>query len=197
MKFTKRLFAVILTMALALGLAMPAMATVNWNEYNFNKHPENKTINHGDSFTLSVDVKVPVGATVEYQWYYRSYLSETGLIENATSHELSLAPDSPYYPGSKKIGGTWGEYRCQIIAYEIGNEDNSRTINSNYARVTRTRTFGEKIYDITVKPFEIAAGYVAASFALSWGTILPLTPLLFLGALIYGFVKEFIGLFKA
>lgn len=198
MKIPKRILAVILAMVLALGLAMPTMAAVNWNEFNFNKHPESMTIENGDSFMLSVEVNVPDGVVVEYQLYYRSYLSETGLIENATSPELHLERDDPFYPGSKELGDYWVEYRCQITAYEKDNDGNiisPHKLDSNYARVTRTRTFGEKLYDITLKPFETAIGYVAASLALSWGIALPLAPLLFLGALIYGFFKEFIGLF--
>jgi hypothetical protein len=195
MKFTKRMLAAFLTFARALGLALPTMAAVDWNQFNFNKHPENKTINHGDGFTLCVDVNEPDGATVEYQWYYRSYLSDTGLIENATSRELYLEPDSPYYPGSSKLGGTWAEYQCEITAYEKDNEGDSHIVRSIYARVTRTRTFQEKLYSVTLEPWTQAFGYAATSFALSWVTLLPVIPILFLGALIYFYGKNFIALF--
>jgi len=204
MKFAKRMLATLLTFALALSLALPTMAAVNWNEFRIVKKTLDLDINHGERFTLSVEVNVPDGVEeVEYQWEYRSYLSATGLIENATSPELTIEADSPYYPGSNKLGsgkhgGTWAEYRCQVTAYEKDNGGNiisSRVITSNYVRVTRTRTFQEKLYSVILEPWARAFGGLAVYLSLSWFTLLPVSPVLFLGLLIYYYGKNFIALF--
>jgi len=60
MKLTKRLFAVLLTFALVLGFALPAMAAVKWSEFRITKQPQSQTIKHGESFTLSVEMNAPL-----------------------------------------------------------------------------------------------------------------------------------------
>jgi hypothetical protein len=97
MKHTKRMLTMVLTFALAFSLAAPAFAAVNWDEFQITERPKNIAIPYGDSFTLGVEVKVPDGVSVEYQW--RTYSAGAGHtpIENATSYELRLGPSDPYY----------------------------------------------------------------------------------------------------
>ena len=192
MKFTKRMLAVVLTVALALSLALPAMATVNWNEFRITKQPQNLTIKYRDSFTLSVEVNVPAGVEVEYQWY-RNY---GDLIEGATAAELHLGPDNSNYPENSSRG-TWARYRCRVSAYEKdsgGNIISMQTLESEFAYVTTTTSMG-KLYSVTLEPWANAFTATVATLTLTWFVLLPVSPLIYLVFLIGYFGKNFIALF--
>jgi len=186
MKFTKRILAAFLTLALALSLALPAMAAVNWSDFRITKQPQNLTIKHGDSFTLSVKVNVPDGVEVEYQWYGGS-----NRIKNATASELYLGPDDQYYPDDYSLGGASSSFFCEITAYDEDNSGDKRTIWSDTAHVTTKRTISGKLLDVTIAPFGYAFSAIMAA-----PVFIPIFPLAYLGFLVYFFVQGFIGLFS-
>ena len=195
MKHTKRLLAVLLTLALALALALPAMAAVNWNEFRIISHPQDITIRHGESFTLSVEVNVPEGVEVEFQWYR----SSSTPIEGATSSELHLSPSDQFYPEVSALGGSTATYMIRITAHEKDDDGNiisSRTLASRHVTVTTERTFWGRLYGVTLEPFVLA--FVATFVQIVWtfGLLIPLSPLIYLGWLIYGFGLGFAELFR-
>jgi len=194
MKFTKRILAVFLTLALALGLALPTMAAVNWDEFRITKQPQNLTIKHGDSFTLNVEVNVPDGVEVEYQWH------RLLPIAGATASELEIGSDDTFlYPNAN--GSEY--YFCKITAYEKdadGTTLASKTLTSDRACVTAQRvdppkTFWDKINGITWEPFVDAFSLSLMNIVLSYGLLLPVSPILFLVYLIISFIQGFRGLF--
>ena len=194
----KKLLAALLVLVLALSLALPAMAAVNWNEFRITKEPRDITIKYGDSFTLSVEVRVPEGVEAEYEWY------SDGKIENATAPELRLGPYDPKYPEYTRLGGdstNWGgattRYRCEITAYEkdeAGNIVSSRSLSA-YARVSTERTFLGILFNLAIVPFEYAFGTALASSMLTLGLLLPVSPVIFLFGLVFGFFNELRMLF--
>jgi len=188
-KFTKRILAALLTLTLALSLALPTMAAVNWDDFRIAKQPQGLTIKEGESFTLSVEVNVPDGVEVAYQWSI-----STKRIENATTPELHLGPDDPYYPENSPLGGASTDYICDITAYEKdggGNVISKRYLISDRVRVTTERSFWGKLLDVTIAPF----GY-AFSAVIVAPVFIPIFPLAYLGFLIYFYVQGFMGLFS-
>ena len=196
MKHTKRILAVLLTLVLALGLAMPAMAAVNWNEFRITRQPQNQTIRYGDSFTLSVEVNVPEGVVVSFQWQ----LADGGVlpVETANSAELQLSPGDPGYP-AQNFSGT---FRCVITAYEKdddGNVISDKTLTSETVRVMVTtegeieRSFWERVYSVTIWPFVYATMFTLYGIMLSMGLLIPLAPFYFLFFLVDGFIEGIRG----
>jgi len=195
MKFTKRILAVLLTLTLALGLALPTMAAVNWNQFMFTKRQQDITIKYGDSFTLSVEVNVPAGVDVEYQWYHVP--SGEVLIENATTNELRLGPESSIYPQNERLGGAFARYRCRVTANEkdaLGNVISKKDLD-NTVIVRTERTLSGKLYDLFIAPFGYAFGSAVGIISMSYGLLLPVSPIVFLVGLIFGFIQGFRGLF--
>jgi len=189
MKFTKRMLAMVLTFALALSLALPAMAAVDWNDFRITKQPQNLTIKQGESFTLSVEVNVPVGVEVEYQWWRGSTP-----IENATSVQLHLVPDDPMYPPIGRLGGGEVRYECIITAYEkdsVGAVITTRNLRSDSIRVRMERSTWGKILDVTIAPF----GYAFTLTMLSPAMIL-IFPFAYIYFLILSYVEGFKALFS-
>jgi len=190
MKHIKRILAALLTLALALSLALPAMAAVNWDELRITGQPPKKQlIQHGDSFTLSVEVNEPAGLEVAYQWY-RDYSS---MIDGATGPELNLGSDNSHYPEYHFLGGMWERYECRITAYEKDDEGNivsSRSLRSDSATVSTKLTLLGRLYGITLAPFGLA--FTGPILMLPLAFIYPIS---FLGFLIYGYIEGFIGLF--
>jgi hypothetical protein len=188
----KKLLATLLTLALALSLALPAMAAVNWDEFRITKQPQDLTIKHGDSFTLSVEVNVPDGVhEVTYQWYNKSL----NPIENATSSELHFRPDDSYYPTDSRLGGSQAEFQVWITAY-IKNADDVvvvvRRILSNTVSVQTERTALGKFLDVTIAPFGYAFSSVIATAPVS----VPLFPLAYLYWLVLAYISGFRALFS-
>ena len=205
MKLTKRILSIALALVLVLGLAMPAVfaqevepqSTVNWDEFMFSKRPQNITIRQGDSFTLSAEVRVPNGvAEVTYQWYYFSGTSRR--IEGATTHELRLGPDSPFYPQYERLGGASAIFIVGITAYEKdggGDVVSSRTLQAS-AIVSTERTSLGRLYDLTIMPFVQGFGAVVALTSMTMGLLLPFAQIIFIGGLIFAYIQSFIGLFR-
>ena len=190
MKFTKRMLAVTLTLALALSLALPAAAAVDWNDFRITKQPQNLTIKYGESFMLSVEVNVPAGVEVEYQWYTGSSSKITG----ATTSEMHLGPNDHFYPENYRYGGASTDFICEITAYEKdggGNVVSTRFRRSDMVYVSTKRTSLGKLIDVTIGPF----GYAFTAVVVSPAFIF-IFPLAYLGFLIYFYGKGFVGLFS-
>ena len=203
MNFTKRMLAVFLAFALELTFTWPALAeeetpaeepsasTVNWDNFYITAQPQDLTITHGESFTLSAAVNVPAGVEVEYQWYRRS----SDPIEGATASELHLGPDDPHYPLNDSIlGGLSADYQIQISAFEKDAANNvipEKRLKSDWVRVETKRTILGKLFDITIAPF----GYALTAVLL----MLPLAfifPISYPAAVIYFFIQGFKNLFS-
>jgi len=189
MKHTKKLLALLLVLLLAFGLAMPATAAVNWDEFKITKQPQGLTIKEGESFTLSVEVNVPAGLEVEYQWRRGSTF-----IKNATSPQLHLSPDHPMYPPDGRLGGVEVSYDCWITAYEkdnVGIVLKTDRIWTDIARVKTERSTWGKILDVTIAPF----GYAFTLTMLSPAMIL-IFPFAYIYFLILSYVEGFRALFS-
>jgi len=196
MKKAKRILSALLTLALALALALtlalPAAAAVNWDDFRITKQPQNLTIKSGDSFTLSVEVNVPAGVVVEYQWRFIPGGREP--IEGATGSELSLAPGDRYYPSQDGLDDVRVGYECVINAYEKdsgGNIISSRNKWSDTAYVSLERKALRKLLDVTIAPFGYAFTMVVSSPALAL-----IFPISYLGCLIYSYIIGFRALFS-
>jgi hypothetical protein len=200
MKFTKRILAALLTLTLALSLALPAAAD-NWSDFRITKQPQSKTIKYGDSFTLSVEVSFPAGVEVEYQWYRWTKDGSAYPITGATEISLLCGANDFDYP----YKNDFYDYHCEIAAHEKdagGNELSSEKRTSDRVRVTTNyveekaeKTFWDKAFDITLAPFGIAGGMTLVAITISFGLAIPFVPFIFLYYLIEGFVIGFRGLF--
>jgi len=199
MKFTNRILATLLTLALALSFVLPTMAAVNWDEFKITKSPQNLTITNGDSFTLSVEVNVPDGVEVAYQWYTYTDGIDSGSmkpIEGATFPELHVSPSDPFYAQQAVYEkNVKTRYSCKVTAYETVDASNTKNQWSNDAIVIIKRTALGKLYDLTISPFVYAFGGTVGLMGMSAFVLIPVSPLIFLGFLIYGFFQGFIGLF--
>jgi len=191
MKHTKKLLALLLTLALALPFALPATAAVDWNEFKITKQPQDPRITHGEILTLSVEVIVPDGVEVEYQW--RHFGVD---IENSNAPEIHIAPDNPSYP---RWAGSEDSYRCWITAYEKdggGNVISSQTLKTNSVTVITRKTTAGKISGITWEPFVLAFNGTVVTLTWSFGLLFPVSPLIFIGFLIYNYFQGFRALFS-
>jgi hypothetical protein len=169
MKFTKRILAALLTLALALTLTLPAAAAVNWDDFRITTQPQSQTIIHGDSFTLSVEVEAPAGVEVEYQWYLRTRGGGSKPIEGATAKDFYCSSTYIEYP----YVNNYDEYYCEISGYEKDTDGtvlSSKVLTSGRARVDAERevkklTFWGKIWEtikgiIFVPVFELTMVFI-------------------------------------
>jgi len=208
MKRTKHVFAALLAFALALSFALPAMATVDWEDFHITQQPQSLTTKYGKSVTLRVEVNVPTDVEVEYQWYYHA--SQWVPIANANASELYVSPGdtyerNPYYPMYNPLSENARALYCEITAYEKdadGTVISSQTLESAVAIVTTERQFLGDLVIAIAGPFMDAfrrTGYVIEASIWYFTLITPLLllafPLIYLGFLIYGAIESFIELF--
>ena len=119
MKHAKKLLALLLACVMAFGLGVSALAEEPLPQII--TQPRDQTITNGDSFTLSIEMVVPAGWAVEYQWvvvYYNAYGEiRAEEIQGATQPILRLSPGDafypPYPPEAKRYGSSLN-YRCDI-----------------------------------------------------------------------------------
>lgn len=173
MKHIKRCVALCLALTLTFCLALPAMAAVNWEDFDWEDieitvEPQTLYVPRGESFTLSAQVNLPAGVErVTYQWHRGSglgaYDGYAALIEGATSATLTLSPGDPDYPSFSNQASTYfranGAYRlfqpytCEVTAYD--SDGNCKTI-WNSAELEVEGSFWVKLYGVTLEPFVYA-----------------------------------------
>ena len=90
MKYTKKLLALLLVLVMALGLGITAMADPSDVPHVIPPTQPTPKVTTGDSFTLSVDMYIPDGWTVEYQWQEYTSAGYTD-IPGAAERTLLLA----------------------------------------------------------------------------------------------------------
>jgi len=116
MKNTKKLLALLLVLLLDFGLALPAMAAVNWDEFYIITEPQGKTVPYGLDITLSVEVNIPAGVKVTYQWF--SNRGGAG-FPVSTRPVMQLSPSDFGYPrSSQPYYEASDSYYCKITAVE-------------------------------------------------------------------------------
>jgi len=195
MKQFKRLLALGLAFALAIGLALPAMAVVNWDDFRITKQPQNLTIQKGESFTLGVEVTIPDGVEVGYEWYGAG----ARRIADKTDPVLQIGPSDSAYPSDYTNRAAETSYRCKITAYEkdsTGETIESKMLYSETVSVTvEDNSFQGKLYSVIVGPFQVAGGITLTYIMLSFGLVIPISPLIFLFFLIRAFFESVGGLF--
>ncbi len=197
MKNTKRILSVFLSIILALGAfslnafaeEMPA-SNVDWSEFYITAQPKRSTvIDYGESFTLSVEVHIPVGVEVAYQWYpyYEGYVEK---VEGFTAQTVTIDKDNPYYPRFSLFGLQKSGFFCEITGMEKdenGNVISIRSINSESAIVkTQMSVLSEALY-VMIQPWEVALNAVLLVTGMSYGAAIPFTPLIFIAGLFLGF----------
>jgi len=70
MRHTKALLSLLLTLALAFSLALPALADEPDPAMPvIAKQPQSVTVKSGESFTLTVEAEIASGGEIGYQWY--------------------------------------------------------------------------------------------------------------------------------
>jgi len=108
----KKTLALLLTLILALGLGVPAMAAPG---FSIVAQPQDITINFGESFTLSVEAEVPAGGGATYQWR-RVGGSWNFTIPGATGPALRLSYGDQAYPDAFPRNDSYApaSYECVI-----------------------------------------------------------------------------------
>jgi len=172
MKFTKRLLAVLLTLALALALAVPAFAAVDWDDFYIITQP----VRSGEGwYTLSVEVNVPDGVDVEYQWYCYGRA-----VKGATESIFVCSPND--YPGGVIAADSF-TYTCSITGYEKDGDEivSEKTLTSHGVVVRFEVTKWQSLLRLLVLPLK---GGVAAAM----GGFFLFSPLYFLIGYIFMFI---------
>ncbi|MCL2300738.1 MAG: hypothetical protein FWC27_11420 [Firmicutes bacterium] len=126
MKHAKKLLALLLAFVMAVGLGVSVLAEEPLPDII--TQPRSQTITNGDSFTLSVEMYVPAGWAVEYQWVVVSYGVYEEIraeeIQGATQQSLRLSPGDPFYPPYPPEAKRYGSslyYRCNIRTVRNGD----------------------------------------------------------------------------
>ena len=165
----KKAISVLLAMILALGLGTLAMAeqaeetpaaqsSVNWDDFYIVKQPENMTVNYGEDLVFSVEVNVPAGVEVTYQWYESWY----GLVYDATDSVYSFWDFDSFYgfniPMHPLNMQGKREYYCVIAGAEkdeSGNVISSRSLESAkaLALANHWKSAGWLVLEFFASPF--------------------------------------------
>lgn len=124
MKHLRKSLAAVLALLLAFGVGAAAA------EAEISEEPDvpyvlyvqgYPPLTEGSGFTLriSVELYIPEGWTVEYQWQERKNTGDAD-IPGATERTLTLSPGDTGYPqrpaGSKRWWDYWYSYQCLITA---------------------------------------------------------------------------------
>jgi len=107
----KKILALLLTLIMALGLGVPAMAA----DFRIAAQPQNQTINFGESFTLGVEAEIPAGKSAAYQWW-RVGGTWNYSIPGATGPALSLSYGDNAYPDAFPRNDSYApaSYHCVV-----------------------------------------------------------------------------------
>ena len=132
----------------------------NWEDFYFiTDLPQDLYVKRNKSFTLSVEVNIPDGVEVTYQWYVgvdRTYVP----IEGATASTLQLGPDDDSYPKAEnphsqivEAGSRQSYFYCEITAIDSVDRQ-SETRYTRQATITVRGSFWERLSSVTVGPFK-------------------------------------------
>ena len=191
MKHTKRLLAMASALALALTLALPAMAAVNWDDFTIitEPPPERQYVKRGESFTLSVEVNIPEGVEVTYQWY--AYVTPSDRpIAGATAPSLQLGPSDAFYPNMWGIAGSrFCFYTCWITATDNISGQTKKLSSWPSTTVRVEGNFFEKLYSVTLEPLVFGFSRMGDYFGFGG-------PFALLFGLPYDVIQRYINSFK-
>jgi hypothetical protein len=201
MKRTKKPLALLLTLALAFSLALPAMA-ISYQDITITG-PEGP-VPFGEAFTLRVEADLPAGMEiVSYQW--QGWIDDWWQpLEGATASTLRVTSGDAYYPKASKPYESTGkkDFDCIITFVEKdagGNVIDTISIESNYVKVQvgpeRDRNFWETVWeDYFLEPF--GGGLATAMIVTFWsgGFLIILAPVAFLVGWIGTFFSQLFGL---
>jgi len=134
----KKLFSLLLALALAAGLATPAMAAGE-DVPVITVQPQNVHAVPGEQFTISVEAYIPNGDTVGYWWMDARTNSNLGNL----GPELTRTAGDPVR----------GEYYCRVYnATKDFTPQTARSVNSDRATVSHTPLTAEETPVITAQP---------------------------------------------
>jgi len=158
------MLALLLTLALALSIALPAMAVEPLNVIS--QPPRTVYVKRGESFTLTVEVEIPEGVDeVTYQWYYFGSVKVAG----ATSNTLLLSPDDAEYPKRQfyysVTGANSESYTCRIAAIDTeSGKEYGRWVSD--IKVHVEGSFRDKLYSVTLEPLVASHNEIFGAFPL-------------------------------
>jgi len=173
MKTIRCALAVLFSLMLALGLALPAMAA---NAAAITEQPQDVTVRPGESFTLRFEIGDD-GQSHYFHWYcmadgqLRRYWGEDTATSSALTIEVKGDPyqetphDPPHFPHPKNIfSGSSLEYYC-IVDEGLAGEARSRA-----ATVTVKPGFTDFLFRLfsgfMIFPFGIFVNLITGPFAL-------------------------------
>jgi len=207
MKHTKKLLAALLSLILVLSLVAPVMAeeiyaapanvvslAVNWDDfYIISQSPDELTVPFKSDFTLGVEVNIPAGAEVTYQWEYVIYGNLSSFrMENATEPVFHCSPGDVCYPtapAARPYKEKSKDFFCTITAVE-------KDVNGNVVDTARLVTRGITVTvlperDTTprevfmdrwiIGPFWQTIGFCIGTYGLA----IPIAPIIWLYLLIF------------
>ena len=172
MKHVKKLLALLLAIIMAFGIGVSALAEEPLPQII--TQPRDQTITNGDSFTLSIEMVVPAGWAVEYQWvvvYYNAYGEiRAEEIPGATQPSLRLSPGGafypPYPPEAKRYGSSLN-YRCNIT---VRHGDGAvLKPDSHPASIGLKPTLGWRIVGFLLSAFEFLTFPFRATYYIFFG----------------------------
>ncbi len=192
MKRLRKIMSVLLAFALVAAVLVPTAlaegaqndAAVKWDEFYIKSQTEeNIKIDTDEPFELYVEVNVPEGAEISYQWY-----TSNGLWNKCEGFVDAVADFSD--TANKAYPKSDTTYMCRVTAVvknESGEILDSCAIETNPIEVRIKMTFSEKLGYVTLKPIEVAFNAAIMLTGMSYGVFLPISPLVFVGGAIYAF----------
>lgn len=135
MKLTKRPLALLLAIALAFALAVPAMAQaldirdITAQDLRINTAAAGNTP-YGEAFTISVEflIDLPQDVELSFQWKHRTY-ERTEAVAGATAQALTVPPESVYYPAApgSPIQRPRVRFECDVTLKQPDGQGGFRT----------------------------------------------------------------------
>jgi len=164
-------------------------AAVNWDDfYIITQPPKNLYVKRGESFTLSVEVNIPEGVEVTYQWYAYETPSDRP-IAGATAPSLQLGPGEAYYPNMWGAAGSrYGYYTFGITATD-NVSGQTKKLSIWPVAVSVEGTFFEKLYSVTFEPLVFGFSRMGDYFGFGG-------PFALLFGLPYDVIQRYINSFK-
>jgi|GEM_PF-5106142 len=112
MKHLKKLFALMLAFILALGIGTPAMALEEEDTFRVITGNQRITLPYGSEIDFGVELYLPEGWTVEYEWWSDPVTDLTG----ATGPTMHFSPGDAGYPvAGRPYESAWRNYYCSML----------------------------------------------------------------------------------